>query len=111
MALDAQAVGAMMKSEVSYNSGDVSLASFGDSATDLTYRPSTTKIDWGWYQNYWNPTIIREYYPSYVTQVVTEEDKFKKAFKVAKLLLKQRLLNSRKLPEFIKLIELIAGEI
>ena len=97
--------------EVSYNAGDVQLGSLGDNTSDLLYRPSVTGIDWNWYNTWWQPTIVKEYYPSYTTTMVREEDKFKKAFSVAKLLLKKKILNSRKLPDFIQLVEMIAEEI
>ena len=64
---------------------------------------------------YWDdwktrPTVVTEYYPYYVNSV-RHEDTYEKAFNIAKLLLKKKLLKSRKLKDFVGLVDEIAKEL
>ncbi len=68
-------------------------------------------LGWDWYQHYPQP-IVERYFHSYpmVVQGLRQEDDYKKAFKIAKKLLKKKLLNSRKLVDFIELVEMIVED-
>jgi len=70
---------------------------------------STSSDCYNWYQQEWYPYYQPYYvlYPVYIT----EKEKFEKAFKIAKLLLKKKLLVSRKLKDFISLVEEVAKEL
>lgn len=86
--------------------------------TELSYNVSNDSLNLtgGNYFNwdYWKiwPDTLREYYPYPAYYGTTRyEDIYKKAFNIAKLLLKKNLLVSRKLKDFIGLVEEIAKEI
>ena len=69
-----------------------------------------SSIDWDYWK--WHQPIVREYYPLPVYYGTTRyEDTYKKAFSIAKLLLKKKLLVSRRLKDFIGLVEEIAKEL
>jgi len=74
------------------------------------YRGSeTSTLDWNYYTT--SPEIVY-YYPYYSYPYYSyPEDTYKKAFNIAKLLLKKNLLASRKLKDFIGLVEEIAKEL
>lgn len=63
---------------------------------------------YSWYRDYYRPwadtTTVYHSYP-----VVRYEDDYKKAFEIAKYLLKEKLLVSNRLPDFISLVEKIAN--
>jgi len=68
-------------------------------------------LNWHWYRNYWLP-YWNDYYNCYsIPPYIIDEHKFRTAFNVAKLLLKKNLLASRKLKDFIGLMEEIATEL
>ena len=68
-----------------------------------------TTLEWNYYETY---PEVREWYPLPPYYGTTKyEDVYKKAFNIAKLLLKKKLLKSRKLKDFIGLVEEIAKEI
>jgi len=103
-----------MNALVSYNSGSDSVqwtsgtttsGSFGDDSTTNAYYHL---FDWDYYRTY--PETVVKYYPSYVG-LERNEDTYKKAFAITKLLLKKNLLKSRKLKDFIGLVEEIAKEL
>jgi len=75
-----------------------------------TLTCGNTAISWDYWR--WYPDVITEYYtyPTYINTPVYE-DKYKKAFNIAKLLLKKKLLVSRKLKDFIGLVEEIVKEL
>ena len=93
-----------MNAELSYNS----------SSDSLTIDSGTTTSDCYFDYDYWGkyPELIREYY-TYPVYINTSryEDTYRKAFNIAKLLLKKKLLVSRKLKDFIGLVEEIAKEL
>lgn len=64
----------------------------------------TTTMSYDWYQEFWRPCF--EY-----TDHSPSKDNFEKAFKIAKMLLAEKLLKSRKLSDFIELVEMIAKEL
>jgi len=81
------------------------------------YNSSFDRINYGsiiltWDHLHSRPEVIKEYYayPLYPNAPVYG-DKYKKAFNIAKLLLKKKLLVSRKLEDFIELVEEIAKEL
>jgi len=80
-----------------------------DSSSDSINCGNFT-LTWDYWR--WYPEVIREYwaYPLYLNTPVYE-DKYKKAFNIAKLLLKKKLLVSRKLKDFIGLVEEIVKEL
>jgi len=87
---------------VSYNNASDSIKFWsGTTLTDIGYDESNC---YEWYKNTWCPYYIS--YPVYI-----EKDKFEKAFNIAKLLLKENMLVSRKLKDFIELVEKIAKEL
>ena len=91
-----------MNSMVEYNSSSDSVSYTTDGSTDT--------LTWDYWRYY--PDTIREYYPYPVYYGTTRyEDTYKKAFSIAKLLLKEKLLVSRKLKDFIGLVEKIAKEL
>jgi len=63
-----------------------------------------TTLSYDWYQEFWRPCF--EY-----TDHSPSKDNFEKAFKIAKMLLAEKLLKSRKLSDFIGLVEMIAKEL
>ena len=63
--------------------------------------------EWEVYPNWYQPDWS---YPVYF-DTLRYEDTYKKAFSIAKLLLKENLLVSRKLKDFIGLVEKIAKEL
>lgn len=67
-------------------------------------------LDYGWYHNHWQPSVIHEYYPWYIGGTTyIHEDKYQKAFAIAKSLLKDKLLVSSKVVDFVALVERIAA--
>jgi len=64
----------------------------------------TTTMSYDWYQEFWRPCF--EY-----ADPCPSKDNFEKAFKIAKMLLAEKLLKSRKLSDFIGLVEMIAKEL
>jgi len=86
---------------------------YSATSDSITFGSNITFTDsgncYGWYQQEWYP-YYQPYYVSYPVYI-TEKDKFQKAFNIAKLLLKEKLLVSRKLKDFIALIEKIAKEL
>lgn len=92
---------------VSYcaSSDSISLGSGSMAATNSFDSSSCYE----WYHETWYP-YYRPYYITY-PYYVSDKDKFEKSFKIAKLLLKKRLLVSRKLKDFIALVEEIAKEL
>ena len=90
------------------NLGEMTL-NYNTSSNSLTYGEGSSSLNWGWYGEYWIP-YYQPYYVSYPVYI-TDKDKFEKAFKIGKLLLKKKLLKSRKLKDFIGLIEEIAKEL
>jgi hypothetical protein len=93
-----------MDANVSYNASSDSISLQGTGSSSFTLDNSY------WVQPWYEP--IREYYsyPVYVNTPIYE-DKHKKAFNIAKLLLKEKLLVSRKLKDFIGLVEKIVKEL
>ena len=88
----------------------VSYSASSDSIIWGTDTAGSTNLCWDYWRTY--PDPIREYY-SYPVYINTPryEDTYKKAFSIAKLLLKKKLLVSRKLKDFIGLVEEIAKEL
>jgi len=78
--------------------------------SDLSITDGTT-LDYNWYRETWYPYYIYTYPTYYTTYTCVKEDAFKKAFKIAKMLLAKKLLKSRKLKDFIGLVEMIAKEL
>jgi len=70
------------------------------------FKQSADYIDYDWYRQTWYP-YYQPYYETYPVYI-KDKDSFEKAFAVAKLLLKKNLLNSKKLKDFISLVEDIA---
>lgn len=68
-------------------------------------------LNYGWYEKYWEPAVIHNYYPWYNGVTVIHEDKFQKAFGIAKMLLQEKLLVDTKVVSFIALVEKIAGQL
>jgi len=64
----------------------------------------TTTLSYDRYQEFWRPHF--EY-----TDPCPSKDNFEKAFKIAKMLLAEKILKSRKLSDFIGLVEMIAKEL
>ena len=92
-----------MNSLVNYNSNS-------DSVTLTGYKNDTTSLTWDYWREWQYP--IQDYwtYPVYIN-TPRYEDTYKKAFSIAKLLLKKKLLVSRKLVDFIGLVEEIVKEL
>ena len=84
---------------------------------NVYYDSSFDRINYGssiltWDHLHTCPQVIREYYAyPLCPNASAYEDKYKKAFNIAKLLLKKKLLVSRKLEDFIELVEEIAKEL
>lgn len=88
--------------------------SFDTHSSSLFNGWDNNSISFDWYRDTYRPYVEKYYYPytSTITyHTVEREDKFKKAFTIAKLLLKKKMLESRKLPDFITLVEMIANEL
>jgi len=66
-------------------------------------------LNYDWYKQYWQPAVIHEYYPWYAGVSIIHEDKYQKAFAIAKMLLKDKMLANAKVVDFIALVEKIAG--
>jgi hypothetical protein len=84
-----------------------------DSVTTAAKSWDNSSLSFDWYEHNYRPYVEKYYYPYYPTVVSTtvKEDKFEKAFTIAKKLLKTDMLNSKRLPDFIQLVEMIASEI
>lgn len=95
-----------MKDKIDLNAN----VSYNASNDSLTYGNGTDLPCDYWTSPWYEP--IREYYsyPVYINNPIYE-DKHKKAFNIAKLLLKKKLLSSRKLKDFIALVEEIVNEL
>lgn len=79
-----------------YDSVAISNWETGTSTDWYTSAGSTDYyVTWPWYYKCWHYPVVRE-------------DKFEKAFSIAKMLLKKKLLASRRLTDFIQLVEDIA---
>ncbi len=73
-----------------------------------------TTLNWDWHRTYPETIVEKHYhYPTYPAPniSVVYEDRYKKAFMLAKKLLKEKRLVSRKLSDFLELVEIIVGEI
>lgn len=77
---------------------DSSTTTAGGMFSDINNYP------YEWYREIWYPCF--EY-----TYSCPSKDAFEKAFKIAKMLLANKLLKSRKLSDFIELVEIIAKEL
>jgi hypothetical protein len=66
-------------------------------------------LNYDWYHHNWQPAVIHEYYPWYGGTTIIHEDKYSKAFAIAKMLLKDKLLVSAKVVDFIALVERVAS--
>lgn len=87
------------------------VVSYDSTGDCVRWGESYTPIDWDYWRIY---PCIGEWYPySYPVYINTlwYEDTYKKAFNIAKLLLKKDFLISRKLKDFIGLVEEIAKEL
>jgi len=88
--------------------------SYGGDSDSLMVADGSNSYSFSY--DYWHncPEIVKEYhywgYPTH-TALTQYEDKYKKAFNIAKLLLKEKLLVSRRLGDFIKLVDKIAKEL
>jgi hypothetical protein len=78
----------------------------GSSEANAMYMDN---LGYDWYRQYWQPAVIHEYYPWYGGTTIVHEDKFQKAFAVAKMLLKEKMLAQTRVVDFITLVEKIAG--
>lgn len=87
---------------------NVSYSATTDSISSGSYTLTSTNC-YPWYEQTWYP-YYQPYYVSYPVYV-SDKDKFEKSFKIVKLLLKKKLLVSRKLKDFIALVEEIAKEL
>jgi hypothetical protein len=83
---------------------------------NLAYNASSDSINWGnstldwdFYHKDW-VTTNHYYYPYHPSYIAQEAD-FNKAFNIAKMLLKKDLLASKRLKDFITLVEAIAQEL
>jgi len=68
-------------------------------------------IDYAWYKDSWIPVrqdYIWHYQQPMKSYLITKEDLFSKAFKIAKILVGERLIVSNKQRDFMKVIELIS---
>ena len=79
-------------------------------AIDDSITTSGTTFTWDYWRDWPEPAVKYFRYPVYAEKTMYE-DTYKKAFKIAKLLLKKKLLVSRKLRDFIRLVEEIAKEL
>lgn len=58
------------------------------------------------YPDWWYPTI-REYYPAYGVSWQSSPDRHEQAFRVAKMLYEEKLVNINKVKDFIEMVEKI----
>ena len=93
--------GEIMESQMNMDS----LVTYCSESNSVNCNGTTFDYDWYTYP------VIREYYPNYYYSYPIYQDNYKKAFNIAKLLLKKDLLVSRKLKDFIGLVEEIAKEL
>jgi hypothetical protein len=94
---------------VRYSEKNNSINLYGGKSDNLAATAGGTSNDindypYEWYRENWRPCF--EY-----TDPCPSKDNFEKAFKVAKMLLAEKLLKSRKLSDFIELVEMIAKEL
>jgi len=89
-------------------SADNITVGYDSSSDNVTYYDGTETCPFEW--DYWSQPIYREYYPIYCNHPVYR-DNYKKAFSIAKMLLKKNLVVSKRLKDFIGLVEEIAKEL
>ena len=115
-------------SSMFYQVGDVSKvpsvtytnnSSYGITYTDNTV-PVTINMSTGgdtsqwdyWVEPYpWYQPIVKEYYPVYYDWYSSSSNKHKQAFDVAKMLVKKKLVDPKKIKDFIELVESIYKEL
>jgi len=66
-------------------------------------RSDTIYTGWGYWQNYYYPQIIRESYPVYIQEKA--KDKGKQAFEIIKILKDKKLVDLKKVGDFIDLMD------
>jgi len=82
-------------------SDDLSLKATNSNTTNALYIKPLT--GWGFYQDYYYPTIIKESYPVYLQE--RAQDKGKQAFEIIKILKDKKLVNLGKVGDFIDLMD------
>lgn len=77
-------------------------------STESNTTSASLNLNYGFYNDQYVPWYTSFYhtYPVYIN-----EDKYGKAFRIAKMLLAKGLLSSKKLVDVMKLIEFVAGEL
>jgi hypothetical protein len=97
---------------VSYSadSDSVGVSNWGYYDSSGTQVAGDYTLSWRWYDDYWRP-FATEKHIYHHDSLISYEDKFEKAFGIAKMLLKKKLLASRRLNDFIQLVEMIAAEL
>ncbi len=101
---------ALLNSDVELKNNSVTLVGggAGDSFDGIAHT-DFNGLDYGFYKDYIKPNY--SYWPEHRYHTVIHEDKYERAFKIAKMLLTKELLISRKVKDFIGLVEMIANEI
>ena len=104
---------AMMKCDITpdFNIKNDNIGASYNAADKSSYSPTGDNKDfsaahltgWGYFQNYYYPQIIRESYPVYIQEKAL--DKGKQAFEVLKILQDKKLLNIKKVSDFIEAMD------
>ena len=74
-----------------------------ESTSKLTVGTANTLTCWGYWRDYYYPTVIRESYPVYLTERAV--DKGKQAFEIIKVLKDKKLVKLDKVGDFIDLMD------
>ena len=73
----------------------------------MSLNSSWSDVSSSSYNNYyypWYPETIREYYPIYYRIWETEPDKFEQAFKIVNKLMEKKIVEIRKVKDFVELV-------
>ncbi len=90
------------------NNSSGEMIGFMQTTDEGTTTHAALNLNYGFYNDQYVPWYTNYYhtYPVYIN-----EDKYGKAFRIAKMLLAKGLLSSKKLVDVMKLIELVAAEL
>jgi hypothetical protein len=89
-------------SNLKFNMNESSTSISGGVKTN-SYIPEKTTTCWTWWQNYYYPTIITNWYPVYVRERAL--DKGKQAYEIIKLLKDKKLIEVSTVKKFMELMD------
>ncbi len=102
----------MAMMDCSMNSSNLTFTTTAGSTSNVTAGSTSdcylsdncaTLTGWGYWRDYYYPTVIRESYPVYIRE--RAKDKGKRAFEIIKILKDKKLVKLEKVSDFIDLMD------